>query len=209
MQHSLNLYDCMMVKLQYNPLWKKALEKVSHESIIITCLLHDLCKCNFYVQGTRNQKTYDPDKVAGAPRWQVKHDSLGDFIWETVNCYKVEDKQLPLGHGEKSCLLIMQYMQLTPEELLAIRWHMGYSMDSSQYNTLSQALNVSNLVLAVHLCDMEASKLIEDAEGNKDIYDGILPVPTSKAENFAIKGQIVIERSLTSSPFGDDDCPFI
>ena len=100
-------------------------------------------------------------------------------------------------------------MQLTPEELLAIRWHMGYSMDSSQYNTLSQALNVSNLVLAVHLCDMEASKLIEDAEGNKDIYDGILPVPTSKAENFAIKGQIVIERSLTSSPFGDDDCPFI
>ena len=67
-------------------------------------------------------------------------------------------------------MLIMQYMKLTPEEMLAIRWHMGYSMDSSQYNTLSQALSVSDLVLAVHLCDMEASKLLEASEGNKDVY---------------------------------------
>ena len=208
LQHSLNLYDCMLANIQYNPLWKKALENVSHESIIITCLLHDLCKCNFYALGTKNQKNYTQDKVAKAPRWQVKHDALGDFIWETVNCYKVED-QFPLGHGEKSCLLIMQYMKLTPEEMLAIRWHMGYSMDSSQYNTLSQALSVSDLVLAVHLCDMEASKLLEASEGNKDVYDGILPVTDCKAENFSIKGQIVIERNPTPTLFGDDDCPFI
>ena len=60
----------------------------------------------------------------------------------------------------------------------------------------------------LHLCDMEASKLLEASEGNKDVYDGILPVSDCKTENFSIKGQIVIERSPTSTPF-DDDCPFI
>ena len=152
----------MLANIQYNPLWKKALENVSHESIIITCLLHDLCKCNFYALGTKNQKNYTQDKVAKAPRWQVKHDALGDFIWETVNCYKVED-QFPLGHGEKSCLLIMQYMKLTPEEMLAIRWHMGAWDEAVKGGSraLNEAMAMHRVVYELHAADMRATHIAE------------------------------------------------
>ena len=34
-------------------------------------------------------------------------------------------RSFPVGHGEKSVILILQYMKLTKEEILAIRWHMG------------------------------------------------------------------------------------
>nr|WP_295684993.1 hypothetical protein [uncultured Lachnoclostridium sp.] len=35
----------------------------------------------FYAKDTGNQKTYDVDKVAAAPKRDVKHDDMGDFIW--------------------------------------------------------------------------------------------------------------------------------
>ena len=89
-------------------------------------LLHDLRKANFYTEGTKNQKTYDTEKVAAAENWQRKHDSQGDYIWETVKTYQIDD-QLPLGHGEKSVMLIQCYIRLTMTEVMAICWHMGFS----------------------------------------------------------------------------------
>ena len=38
--------------------------------------------------------------------------------------YTVKD-QIPMGHGEKSVYLVMKHMELTDDEALAIRWHMG------------------------------------------------------------------------------------
>lgn len=38
--------------------------------------------------------------------------------------YTVKD-QMPMGHGEKSVYLVMKHMELTDDEALAIRWHMG------------------------------------------------------------------------------------
>ena len=165
LQHSLNVYDCLIAKKQ-SPIWKRVFEEIPEESLIIMSLLHDLCKVNFYVKGTKNQKTYDPNKVAAADGWKIKHDDIGDFIWETVLRYEVNDT-MPLGHGEKSVMLINCFMKLKVYEIFAIRWHMGFSEEKSQYKALGEAMEKYPIVLALHEADLEASKLLEDSCGNK------------------------------------------
>ena len=64
------------------------------ESIAICSLLHDICKVGCYKSEPKNQKTYDPEKVKKAQKWQIKHDALGDFIWETVMGYKFDEERL-------------------------------------------------------------------------------------------------------------------
>lgn len=125
LQHSLNVYDCLSAKRQ-SFIWDKVLEDTAEESLILVALLHDICKANFYTKGTRNQKTYDIDKVAAATKQNVKHDDMGNYVWETVLRYQIDDK-IPLGHGEKSVVLIGQFIDLTMEEIMSIRWHMGFS----------------------------------------------------------------------------------
>ena len=159
LQHSLNVYDCLVAK-RNNPIWKDVLKDIPDDSLILIALLHDLCKANFYAEGTKNQKTYDPEKVKAAENWQVKHDAQGDFIWETVKTYQVDD-QLPLGHGEKSVMLIQCYIRLTMHEVMAIRWHMGFSEAKEHWNTLGSAMEKHPIVLATNEADLEASKLLE------------------------------------------------
>lgn len=167
LQHSLNVYDCLIAKKD-SPIWKKTFEKIPDESLIIMALLHDLCKVNFYVKGTKNQKTYDADKVAAAEKWQVKHDAMGDFVWETVLNYEVKDS-MPLGHGEKSVMLINCFMRLINFEIFAIRWHMGFSEEKSQYKALGEAIEKYPIILALYEADLEASKILEDVYGNKEL----------------------------------------
>lgn len=167
LQHSLNVYDCLIAKKD-SPIWKKTFEKIPDESLIIMALLHDLCKVNFYVKGTKNQKTYDADKVAAAEKWQVKHDAMGDFVWETVLNYEVKDS-MPLGHGEKSVMLINCFMHLIDFEIFAIRWHMGFSEEKSQYKALGEAIEKYPIILALYEADLEASKILEDVSGNKEL----------------------------------------
>ena len=159
LQHSINVYTCLLAK-KASPIWQDYLKDITDESIILVALLHDLCKTNFYVEGTKNQKTYDPEKVAAAERWQVKHDAQGDFIWESVKIYEVED-QLPLGHGEKSVMIIQGFIKLSMQEAMAIRWHMGFSEPKENYNSVGLAMEKYPLVLALQEADMEATKLLE------------------------------------------------
>ncbi len=173
LQHSLNVHNCLAVK-RLSLVWNKVLEDIEDESLILVALLHDLCKANFYTKGTRNQKTYDANKVASAPKCEVKHDGIGDFIWESVLKYVIDDK-MPLGHGEKSVLIINRFIDLTTEEIMAIRWHMGFSEDKSLYPSLGKAMEEYPLVLALHEADLEASKLIEAPFGNKAEANSILP----------------------------------
>ena len=166
LQHSLNVYDCLVAKKE-SPVWKRIIESIPEESLIIMALLHDLCKVNFYVKGTKNQKTYDPEKVAAAENWQVKHDDMGNCIWETVLRYEIDDT-MPLGHGEKSVMLINCFMKLKTPEIFAIRWHMGFSEEKSQYKAVGDAMEKYPIVLALHEADLEAAKLLEDVAGNRD-----------------------------------------
>ena len=159
LQHSLNVYDCLAAKRE-SPVWKPILSEIPDDSLIIMALLHDLCKTNFYAEGTKNQKTYDPEKVAAAEQWQRKHDQMGEFVWETVKTYQVDD-QLPLGHGEKSVMLIQCYIRLTMQEVMAVRWHMGFSEAKENYNAVGQAMEKYPVVLALHEADLEATKILE------------------------------------------------
>ena len=132
------------------------------ETIAICGLLHDVCKVGVYQQITKNQKTYDPEKVAAAQKWQVKHDGQGDFIWETVPGYTFEDK-LPYGHGEKSVYLIERFVRLKPQEAVAVRWHMGGFDDSVKGGSfaISEAYDRYPLAVKLHLADLEATYLRE------------------------------------------------
>ena len=159
LQHSLNVYDCLVAKKE-SPIWKPILSGIPDDSLIIMALLHDLCKTNFYMEGTKNQKTYDQEKVAAAEPWQRKHDQMGDFIWETIKTYQIDD-QLPLGHGEKSVMLIQCYIRLTMQEVMAIRWHMGFSEAKENYNAVGQAMEKYPVVLALCEADLEATKILE------------------------------------------------
>lgn len=153
------------------------MEAAGNDALIICPLLHDLCKTHFYKIDFKNQKTYDPEKVLAAERWQVKKDNAGSFIWESVPCYTVDDR-VPYGHGEKSVMMIEQFMRLTGPERFAIRWHMGFSEPKELHLQLTQAMGKYPLILALHEADQEASTLMEDEKDNK-------AWPTEKAEDSA------------------------
>lgn len=159
LKHSLHVYDCLMKKKE-NPVWKETLSDVSEDTFILVSLLHDLCKTYFYGEELKNRKTYDEEKVKAANPRTVKRDANGEFIWETVPAYVVDDKY-PLGHGEKSVFFIMQFVKLTMLEIAAIKHHMGAYCDSSQWNTLGQAYEKYPLALALHESDLEATYLLE------------------------------------------------
>ncbi len=169
LQHSLNVYDCLQAKKESST-WGRILEEAGAEALIICPLFHDLCKTYFYKIDFKNQKTYDPEKVAAAERWQVKRDNGGAFIWEQVPCYTVEDR-VPYGHGEKSVMMVEQFMKLTGPERFAIRWHMGFSEAPQNHLQLTQAMAKYPLILALHEADQEASVLLEDKDGNKNQPD--------------------------------------
>lgn len=96
MAHSMNVYYRLEEKAKpfTGNVFYDALnsDQINGESLLIIGLLHDICKTYFYITDFKNKKTYDKEKVKNAEGWQVKHDSNGDFIWETVPAFTVDDK---------------------------------------------------------------------------------------------------------------------
>ena len=81
------------------------------------------------------------------------------MMGDRVEFYVFHDP-LPLGHGEKSVYLISRFIQLTDEEALAIRWHMG-PYDKAAWGgsrELDEAMAFSPLVYALHAADMRAAQ---------------------------------------------------
>ena len=133
LEHSMKVYEILKHKVENNvePL------DINPETLILVPLLHDLCKANFYKVDYRNAKN-----------------SLG--VWEKVPYYAVDDT-IPYGHGEKSVMMITEYIKLTPEEKYAIRWHMGFTEPKEQYSTISLAYKKYPLALLVFEADLEAT----------------------------------------------------
>lgn len=153
LEHSLNVYARLISKFN-DELWKSSVE-VGSDSLIIAALLHDLCKSYFYGTELKNKKEYH-DKGS-------KSDSNGRFDWVTVPSYVVDDK-IPYGHGEKSVMMIEEYIKLKPIERYAIRWHMGFSEPKENWNTLGTAMRKYPLILALHMSDLESTYLLEKEE---------------------------------------------
>lgn len=159
-EHSLHVYQRLAELCM-----RESGVQIDPESVAICGLLHDVCKVTVYQQEPKNRKTYDPEKVAAAEPWQVKHDALGDFIWETVMGYKFED-DLPYGHGEKSVYIISAFMKLSREEAMAIRWHMGFSDNDFKGGgySVGNAFEKYPLALLTHIADLQATYL-DEVEG--------------------------------------------
>ena len=142
LEHSLNVYECLKEKRK-NPIWEKALKDVPEESLIITALLHDLTKTYFYKVEFRNKK----------------NDETG--VWEKVPYYTKDDR-IPYGHGEKSVMMVEEYIKLTPIERYGIRWHMLWTEPKELYGTIGDAIKKYPFVMAVHQADLEATYLMEE-----------------------------------------------
>jgi hypothetical protein len=75
--------------------------RVPKESRVISSILHDACKIDTYIEN----KLKDGEVSGSKP-------------------YKVNNS-FPFGHGEKSVLLVQRHIELTEQESMLIRWHMG------------------------------------------------------------------------------------
>lgn len=139
-EHSLNVYDCLVDYLSRDRVKNTYNINYDEESVAIVALLHDLCKINSYKVGSRNVK-----------------DERG--VWQSVPVYEYEDK-LPYGHGEKSVYIITGFMKLTREEAFAIRYHMGFSGVEDKRN-IGDAFEQYPLGFALCTADMEATYFIE------------------------------------------------
>lgn len=131
LEHHLDVYN-ETVDLVTLPKFKS----VDPVSAYFIALVHDFCKIGLYDSYLRN----------------VKNDETGQ--WEKVLSYKWDKPQYPFGHGVTSMYLISQFLHLTREEALAIRWHMGeYNCAENEQSELQEARDRYPLVLLLQTAD--------------------------------------------------------
>lgn len=146
-EHSLNVYtQAMYIYTTQCKIRKDIAKKISKDNVIIASLLHDVCKADLYVK---------------TKKWRKDENNK----WEQYDTYEHDYTALPVGHGEKSVIMILRTgFELTYDEILAIRWHMG-GFDISTYNDAKQSFNVagdeSPLVPIIMCADVLASRIME------------------------------------------------
>ncbi|ANU48490.1 hypothetical protein ADH76_10135 [Enterocloster clostridioformis] len=121
----------------------KKTETFDVEQLAVVSLLHDICKMDAY-------------KLAD--KWEIDENGK----WQQIQRYTYT-KKFPIGHGEKSVILILRFMELTEEEMLAIRWHMGpydFYAKGGGYD-LNNAFKQCKLAVMLHLADMMATHFDE------------------------------------------------
>ena len=147
-QHSLNVYDAAMMLREGIIKNRPDMEKrLPVDSVILASLLHDVCKANIYRLVSRKRKN-----------------EIG--MWEEVEEYEVNYSQLPIGHGEKSVVMLLRMgLDLEDDEICAIRWHMGpWAVDTSsieQDKSYRQSILNSPLLPLIHTAETSASQIFE------------------------------------------------
>lgn len=108
LEHSLNVCKVgLMLREQMLALKPDLEESLNKESVIIAALLHDICKADIYQKCIRKRK-----------------DRLGQ--WVDYETYELDYSDFPLGHGEKSVIVLLRMgLDLSDDEIMAIRWHMS------------------------------------------------------------------------------------
>ena len=113
------------------------------ESPFIIGMFHDLCKIDQY-----REIVDDPGKTmfgTSEPEGRVVH-------------YEYNNELLLSGHGAKSVLILSSFLQLTEEEMLCIRYHMG-AYEKDDWTGYDLAIKKYPNVLLTHTADMYASKV--------------------------------------------------
>lgn len=149
-EHSLNVYTAAMqlrdAAIRLRPELADALPE---DSIAIATLTHDICKADIYKEAVKKRQN-----------------RFG--VWEQYNGYNVDYSDFPLGHGEKSVIILLRLgLDLTDDEIAAIRWHMTawdlpFQSAEAKAN-LNAARDKYPLCALVQLADGFASSLIEES----------------------------------------------
>ena len=121
--HSLSVYDAAVMLREGLIKKRPDLEaKLPMDSVIIASLLHDTCKANIYRLVRRKRKN-----------------EIG--VWEETEQYEVDYSGLPMGHGEKSVVMLLRSgLDLEDDEILAIRWHMGPGLSTTPRSSRTRAI---------------------------------------------------------------------
>ena len=147
-QHSLNVCKAALsMRKSMIELDDSLLEALPKDSVIIASLLHDTCKADIY-----------------KPTMKKEKNRFG--MWCDVPGYDVDYSNFPLGHGEKSVIVLLRSgFELTDDEIMAIRWHMNaWDLPFQSYDIKSnfnKAKVISPLLSMVQAADCLASNLLE------------------------------------------------
>ena len=147
-QHSLNLcHVALKVRESMIELDDSLRELLPKDSVIISTLLHDVCKADIYKKAIKRQKN-----------------AYG--MWTDVPGYDVDYSNFPVGHGEKSVIVLLRSgLDLTDDEIIAIRWHMqawdlAFQSAEAKVN-LNTAKQICPLLTLIQVADGLASNLLE------------------------------------------------
>lgn len=145
MEHSLTVYKEAIRQKELIKLFN-----VPKDTLIITALLHDICKVNYY-------------------EWYQKNEKINGQ-WVPVDAYKVNDF-LPIGHAEKSIIIAQQFIKLNEIEIAMIRNHMGAFKDDP--TNVSLLFNKYPESLIIHIADMIATYIIESPGMLEDFKENL------------------------------------
>lgn len=82
-----------------------------------------------------------------------------DKYIRTDEGYEYNDEILLDGHGVKSVIMLQTMMELTDEEIMCIRYHMG-AYETNDWKQFGLAIQKYPNVLYMHMADMIASKVV-------------------------------------------------
>lgn len=107
-EHSLNVCKAALELLPIMHRMRPDLkDELREDSVILCSLLHDVNKAEIYKPVVKKRKN-----------------AMG--VWEDFDSYDVDFSNFPMGHGEKSVIVLLcSGLQLKNSEMLAIRWHMA------------------------------------------------------------------------------------
>lgn len=125
---------------------------ISEETIFLAGYMHDLCKVNVYKKGYGIEKHPETGKWVGVENYVFTEDE-------------------PLGHGEKSVIMLARYIHLTLEEELMIRWHMGTFQSHDDLRGFSSACDKCKGVALIHMADFMADHFQEVVNKDKVYVD--------------------------------------
>jgi hypothetical protein len=141
-QHSLNVCRvALRLRDEMEALCPAIKGQCPDDSVILSSLLHDVCKADVYKRTVKKRKN-----------------ALGQ--WEDTEGYRCSYRDFPMGHGEKSVYMISGFMKLTREEAMAIRWHMGFT-EHDHIGQCGQAFEMFPLAFALSTADMMATYYVE------------------------------------------------
>lgn len=153
LQHSLNVCrTALKIRTSMIELDASLKYKLPEDSVIIASLLHDTCKADIYRKTITLQKRrfWFPVAVPG---------------------YGVDYSKFPLGHGEKSVIVLLRAgLELTDDEIIAIRWHMNAwdlpFQSPEARNNINKAREICPLLTLIQTADGLASSSLERKKRN-------------------------------------------